>query len=527
MRLNQGAAVRLFRNASDSFFDFIEINRFGRRLFKLGRWGMAGVAILVVGKFTAGQLLSFTLGDLLFIIAACITFMVVAWRWEIGVVLVPITTCFIFEAGVVPTLSLYHFVPEIAWLENFRLLLGQGIMLFMLALVFVAGNARVTRERLTTPMTIAVLSFLLVILVTAVSGVVFSDVHVPYMVEQARPFSFYLMFFVTLLCVRSDKSLRGMLLVIAAMSLIVGVGMALQFFTGDRVRIFIGDFRLESFGRFAGRVLPPGQALVWLAIPMLVSVAAVVHRSLRAWLVVALSASTIGLLLTFTRAMWVGTLAGIVLMMIVGTGVERSGLRRITLAFVAAITVILLGLGTLSTDSEDYMGAYIGRFTSLFYGDTYADASTFGARVHEIGAAWEQIVKHPWFGIGIGNYYTFDLQWDQATFSHVWRGVSYIHNVYVNILCKAGILGLATLLSMCFTFIARGIRIHRQLSNPVDAAIALGAVGTTISCMVGSLMQPSLAAEGPVTLIGIAWGVTEFLRWGSESRASTQQRFTV
>jgi O-antigen ligase len=518
----------MFRDVGDTCMDFIETTTLGRNLFHLARWGIIGLGVLVTGKVVAGQFLSLTLADLLFIGIAILVFMIVAWHWEIGIAMIPASTCFIFDAGIVPTLSLYHFVPEMRWLEPFRLLLGQGIILFMIGLAFVLGKVSTTRERLTTPLTAGVLMFTLVILVSSVYGVVFNDVHLPHMVEAARPFSFYLMFFVTLLCVRSRKGLRILLTVIAFMSIVVGVGMALQFFTGDRVRIFIGHFRLESFGgRFAGRVLPPGQSLVWLAIPMLVAAAAIVRNRLRPWLFVAIIASAIGLLLTFTRAMWVGTLAGIILMMVLGRSAERTGLRKIFLAFASAIALVLLLLGMLTTDSEDYVGAYISRFTSLFYGDTYADESTFGARVSEINLAWEKVVEHPWLGIGTGAYYTYSLEWDQPTFSHVWKGVSYIHNVYMLILCKAGVIGLAAFLLMCITFFVRAIRIHRKIPDPMDAAVVLGAIGSTFSCMVGSLMQPSMAHEGPVTLLGIAWGATEYLRWDAERRGPLRARSPV
>jgi hypothetical protein len=54
-------------------------------------------------------------------------------------------------------------------------------------------------------------------------------------------------------------------------------------------------------------------------------------------------------------------------------------------------------------------------------------------------------------------------------------------------------------------------------------------MGSTLSCVVASNLQASLSGAGAVSLLGLIWGATEFLRWWYETGADRQaaSRFGV
>jgi hypothetical protein len=118
----------------------IEVNKYGNRLFRWGRQAAFAMVLVVGGKVAAGQFLSFQWDDILFMAIATLGVMLIAQRWEIGLLVIIGTTAFIVHYRAIPSLSLYHFVPEIEWLEDFRLFLRQGIILYLLGLFFLSRH---------------------------------------------------------------------------------------------------------------------------------------------------------------------------------------------------------------------------------------------------------------------------------------------------------------------------------------------------------------------------------------------------
>jgi O-antigen ligase len=249
---------------------------------------------------------------------------------------------------------------------------------------------------------------------------------------------------------------------------------------------------------------------------MLVSVIPLQQGRTRNLSLLALGVVVMGLLLTFTRAMWMGTLGGVVLMLFAVRGRERQRILRMFAVFAAFVGFLLLILGTVSTESENYVASYIERFTSTFKVESYVAESTIGVRLEEIREAWPRVVERPWLGIGLGGTYSQVPKWDDAQQSHVWRPRTYIHNAFMLVLTKAGVLGLSTLLAMLGVFFWRANRLSRTLRDPTERALVVGAMGATFACVVGSMLQPSLTRAAPVTLLGILWGVLELYRWFQE-----------
>ena len=506
--------MRVLHHFGASFLDFIENTRVGAAAWQLARFGIFALGVLVVSKVASGQFLAFTLADILFMSITAVVFLLVFMRWEIGIVLILASTSFIAYYDVIPTLSLYHFIPEIPVLEHLRLVVGQGLMLFLLALFLTSLESRTARDRLATPMTPAVLVFLLVMLIASIIGLLLDHVTLLKMVDTARPYSFYLMFFVTLLCVRGRRELRVLLTTAMVMACIVSILMFVQFAAGDRFKVFLGQsVRVEQFGGFAGRILPPGTELIWMTVPFVIARIPIVSVRVGRALVAVLALLLGGLLLSFTRSVWMGTLLSMSLMAILGRGAIRRGVLRMFVALGGIIALLLVLLNLVSTDRENYMTPYIKRFSSIFKAESYAEGSSAGARWEEISAAWPVIVKNPWLGIGPGASYSHVEAWDDYAKFHYMRGVSYIHNAYVLLLTQSGVLGLTTCMLMYIVFFVRARKIFHALDSPSDRSIVMAAIGSVASVMLASIMQPSLWYPPAVPCIGIMFGLVELVRF--------------
>ena len=505
--------MRALANLHNSFLDFIENTRVGSTGFRLARLGMFAMAIFVGSKVASGQFLAFELADVVFMAITALALLAVYLRWEIGIAGVIATTSFIAYYDAIPTLSLYHFIPEIPILEDLRLLLGQGIMLFMLAVFLTSLEARTIRERLDTPLAPAVLMFMVAILITSLVGLVFNNVYLSKMVETARSYSFYLMFFVTLLCLRERRNMRILMATLLVMAVIVAILMFVQFAVGDRFQVFLGNIRVESFGGYAGRILPPGAELIWMVVPFVIARIPIVTPRVQRWLVASLALLFGGLLLTFTRSVWMGTLFSMTIMGILGRGAVRRGVLRMFLAMAAFVAVLLVVLQLVSTENENYVTPYVKRFTSIFNPESYEEGSSANVRMEEIEAAWPKIVEKPWFGVGVGGTYTYVEAWDDRDHHHYWQAVTYIHNAYVLLLTHTGVVGFTTCMVMFATFFVRARNIFKTLTRPEDRATVMAGIGAIASVMLASMMQPSLWYPPAVPCIGTIFGLVEVTRY--------------
>lgn len=513
--------MRAVRSFHATLLDFIERTRFGATAFKVARFVLFALVILVAGQFASSQFLSFTFSDMLFMAVVALAFLLVLWRNEIGIVFILCTTSFIFYFDFLPTLSLYHFIPEIPILEQLRLQIGQGIMLYLLVLFVTSRQVFTARARFATPLVPAGLIFMLVIVFAAVSGLVNKGVYLVRTVEAFRIFSYYLMFFVTLACVRRRSELKLILGACFVMALIVAVLMVVQFAAGDRFKVFLGsNIRVESFGSRAGRVLPPGSDLVWLVIPFVIAWIPLASARWRPFLNASLILLLGGLLLTFTRTVWIATIVSILLMVVLGRGEVRRGTMKMFLMVALCVGLLFVVLNLVSSGEEDYVTPYIRRFTSVFHPESYGETTSAGARYLEIQEAWPKIAQSPWLGIGVGGVYRYEAAWDDVNQAHIVRPVYYMHNAYFLILTNAGILGLATCLIFYITFFWRASKIYRQLDRPTDQAVVLGAIASGVSIMIGGIMQPTLAASQDVPLIGVMFAMVELLRFFSQQETT-------
>jgi O-antigen ligase len=517
MRRGDRAPVHLFRNASDSFFDFIENTRLGETLFRLFRFGVWAVVVFVVGRFAAMQFLSHTLQDVLFMAIVGVVLMLVLVRWEIGIILILATTSTIVYPGAMPTFSLYHFIPEILILEHLRLEVGQGLMLFIMGAFVISREARTATERLSTVLTPTVLLFCLAMFVASMAGMVYNNVYLRAMVQEARPYSFYLMFFVVLLGIRGRRELNILMYSLYGMAIAVAVLMYVQFVVGDRATMFIGSsIRIESFGTFAGRILPPGQNLIWMITPFVLVRLVRLQGWKHHWVAASLLVLMGGLMLTFTRSVWMGLILAMGIMAFLGRGTVRRSILRTFGVMGGFAVMLLLVLSLVSTSEDNYVAPYINRFLSVFKLESYSEGSSGGARLMEIEEAWPRIQENPWLGVGVGGVYRWEQAWDQRDQLHFQRGVTYMHNNYVLVLTKAGIIGLVTLLVMLVSFLVRARRIAARLPREDDRLLVTACIGSVAAVMLASLMQPSLWHPASVPLIGTIFGIVEVVRFLSD-----------
>lgn len=180
-----------------------------------------------------------------------------------------------------------------------------------------------------------------------------------------------------------------------------------------------------------------------------------------------------GLILTQSRGFWVAFAVGaFLLLVLVG---QRERIRLIGFGAAGFVVGGAVGLIFFGDSLALIVSGLVERASSLGTAGT-RDVSLYN-RFFESSAVWDQIVKNPILGYGIGvPYRFFDLTF-MAT-----REDTFIHNAFLSIWYRFGILGLLLLTAAWGGAILRGFQAFRTRSAPklvrlagLTCAVALGA----------------------------------------------------
>jgi len=336
-------------------------------------------------------------------------------------------------------------------------------------------------------------------------GIKFSDTT-----YEARMPMYYLIFFAVTNLVRSRVQLLRLVRGVLLIGLLVAGAMIVQASLG-RSALLMDEFVLRA-GELT-RSFHPGAPTAYTALTVLICDMTLRkhhrYQLLRPLLVLVLG---FGLFLTVSRNLLVSGAVSFAALVLVLRRFHWSRLAE-NLGLVACIAVGLTGLLVLSARESlvlEYSTAYVGRLTSVFSGTVLTSRETLVPRWAEIRYAWEHIVQNPVFGIGLETSYRPPFfQGDPLT--------SYIHNVYVWIWLKTGLLGLIPFLWLCACFLRRGFRHWRDSPDGFFRAATLGLTVAYLGTMVSNLVAPSFVQNWSLAIFGVILGINESIRMGSEA----------
>jgi O-antigen ligase len=244
--------------------------------------------------------------------------------------------------------------------------------------------------------------------------------------------------------------------------------------------------------RLAG--LSTAYALFWFVVVRLVATG----RDKRLGWGLALAGMVIAILISFNRNMWLGLVAGLVLMMVVGGPFVRN---RLT----AAIAVSLAGIALLATlgsatDSR-VLEPVVKRGSTLFNPGKVEQSNSLENRSQETQVAWPKAQRHLVTGIGPGvgfGVYNFDFV---GPHSVKVESQLFLHNQYLYLLLICGVPGLAAFLLFLSIPIVRAFR-----RVPADPAITACGVGIAM-IMMSAIVAIYFSVEDMTTVLGLLTGV--------------------
>lgn len=169
----------------------------------------------------------------------------------------------------------------------------------------------------------------------------------------------------------------------------------------------------------------------------------------------------LSILLTNTRSAMVGLFVGVVFYIILAKKLKYF------IALISVMVVIFLSSQTLRTVIS--AGLRLDRGTS------------------SRGLIWENtfdmISKNFWFGIGVGNYQSYNRQYIKTAWeiSFTGGGMSHAHNEILNKVAEIGILGLFFMLALYYVPAKKGYTLMKKNLSLNDRAVVFGLMGILFS----------------------------------------------
>jgi O-antigen ligase len=264
------------------------------------------------------------------------------------------------------------------------------------------------------------------------------------------------------------------------------------------------------FGSFTGAHLVMAMALLVVGMQR---AEAAVHTRLARWTAAVVA---VGLVLSFTRAAWLGALAGLAMFAVFGprsVGV-RVPLRRLVAPLGVGLAVVVVLL-LLPGDAGTLFRFKIFNLVNL-------ESQTVVLRALTYNMALEQTAAHPVIGAGTFTFAALTAQGSDFQQFENWRNL-WIGNYLLLALHDTGVVGLVLWGGLLWSILSRGARLARDLRD-TDVALASQIFALTLAA--ASLLIPFLATTGftlayPWLLIGLLGG---YCRLAVEPRLAPAQR---
>jgi len=290
---------------------------------------------------------------------------------------------------------------------------------------------------------------------------------------------YFIWFYMLVTLLRTPKDLRQFAMFFAVAGLMASFfGMTTRLMGGAQA-ITAGTMEEDMGGGAGGRVaggwLGLGHpnmfaALLLMTMPLwFFAVSHLKHGIRRITAEVAVINGFLGLLFTYSRSAWVGSMLGIGLAGLV----DKKSLQRIFLFaivfFVAAQTVVLF------TIDMNLIDVVINRVRQL-------ETSTFSSRPLIYASAIQLIKSHPWLGVGLGAFPehapAVALGWVPA----------HSHNVYLAYASEAGIPAAIAFAILVMRILVMAIRNLKTVGRmPGYGFIALGSCAAFIAMLVQTM----------------------------------------
>lgn len=424
---------------------------------------------------------------------------------------------------------------------DLRLPIGGGldlrdlVLIGMMGLLILRGLSHNTLSvpwwRVSAPL----FAFLGCALFSTLYALFYQKVESNWVLSDLRSLIFYCVFFVTAWAVTDRRQLAIVLVGLFIVSDILSGVLILQQFIGTDHPLLAAmsytNWQIDvepssgSGGFGTVRIMPPGIALVYFAMVIAFCLMVFTQHRRRLRVIVALQFVYLnfGLLLTYTRALWIASAIAMGVVMLVIFPFYKAYLTRYFLIGIVGMGLLVSLLGTQLTQSISDSGlvtAFLSRVTSIFTPEETIHSYSLQWRIFEQEEGLRSVSEHPLLGVGLGNSYRKvtllqgeDLGWvtKNTASGEISRFTRFLHNSYLSIAVKMGVIGLACFLWFCIAVMVSSAKLYRNLSDGQSRAIALAVPATFLGLMFWSFFHEHFIQTESTAIVGLIAGLAASL----------------
>lgn len=211
-------------------------------------------------------------------------------------------------------------------------------------------------------------------------------------------------------------------------------------------------------------------------------------------------------IVTFTRGFWLGLLVGVpftcAIYLFHGPGARRRWPKVLrTLGLVGLVLALVVALASTWLGWSETIGMLGARFASSFATKNSAETVSNVVRLIEFRTALNLILSSPILGYGHGSTLVVKQFLSEQSGPQWW-----VHESYVMIWLKQGILGLAALLWLLFSAARLGVKGASHPTPQIAGWCAASAACTVFAAITG-LTSYGFFAVNQSFLLAVLWGV--------------------
>jgi O-antigen ligase len=324
-------------------------------------------------------------------------------------------------------------------------------------------------------------------------------------IHEFKVILYYLLPIIIINLIREKKELK--FLIYACLGIAIIAALEVIFIAWTNPPTATDSYR-EIFYRY--HEVSKGGILMYWALISFVCLASVARIHLL--YIIGMVVSFFYLILTFSRHWWIAFVFSTLLVVMFNVKRNIGRMLRILL-LVIFFNFGVFGLFLLRVEPvNSYLNLIALRGKSLI---SLEKVENWKKRTVENKYAVKKILAHPLSGIGFKRPYRPQIYGPHDT--NLW----YVHNGYLWILLKMGILGLIPFVWFSYLFVKRGIRNWNKVEESFLKGIVLGSVCSYLGIALANLASPHFMENWEVAAIGLFFGINEVIYRieGTESKS--------
>ena len=356
-----------------------------------------------------------------------------------------------------------------------------------------------------TPLDIPLLIFAIAVIIGAATATSLHGINFSHTTPEARILLYYVIFFPVTNLIRSEGQLNRLIRGLFLIGILIALMMIGQAIFGPSINL-IDQSSLRGGGEVI-RFYHPGTLVVYLTLMVLLcSLAIRVDDHRRYWKFFLVIILGIALLLTLGRNLLISAAIslGVLAILLRKRRLSRLVVNGVFIAALASGIFAAIQILGIKLNILQYSSQYISRFTHLFTTSLFSPEETLAWRWNEVRYAWPKLMGSPILGIGLQTPYRPPFYAGDPL-------LGFIHNAYLWLWLKTGLLGLMTFLWLSFRFLSRGFRNWRTIPESFLRTTILGLTLMFLSMLISNLVQPNLVSNLSTAVFGAILGISEVI----------------